>query len=148
MERNCDVIVKIFRISVLWSSFIIRIYFWNVRSVPVNIVARRTLLWVDARLNTYCGNWRCNIATEVAAFRFRTVLHTRSGRHNCPCPSYTVQNPRKTNTTVCEVPGPVHASEMRVNELAWLCYVVLYERAYSNTSTTVAWREVGSSISK
>lgn len=59
----------------------------------------------------------------AAASRFRMVSHTRSGRHNCPCPSYTAQNPRKTNTTVCEVLGPVRASEMRVNRLAWLYYV-------------------------
>lgn len=89
----------------------------------MNTVARRTPLWADARSNKYCGSWRCNIVIGAAASRFQMVLHTRSGRHNCPCPSYTAQNPQKTNTTVCEVLGPVRASEMRVNRLAWLYYV-------------------------
>lgn len=124
--------VKIFHVPVLWSFVSPRESIFQSRSAPANIVARRTPLWVGAQLNTCCASWRCNIATEAAAFRFRTVSHIRSGRHNCPCPSCTAQNPRKTNTTVCEVPGPVHASETGVNGPVWLCYVALfhlYERA-------------------
>lgn len=85
-----------------------------------------------------CGSLRCNIATEAAASRFRTVSRTRSGTHNCPCPSYTVQNLRKINTTVCEVPGPVRASETRVNGGPLHCA--------SLCNTTVESRERGGEV--
>lgn len=51
--------------------------------------------------------------TEVAASRSRMVSHIRSGKHNYLYPSYSAQNPRKTNTIVYEEPGLVRASEMR-----------------------------------
>lgn len=131
-------IVKIFHVLVFHEVDLLREFIFESRNAPVNIVARRTLLWVDARLNTYCENWQCNNATEAAASRFRTVSHTRSGRHNCPCPSYTAQTPRKTNTTVCEVPGPVRASEMRVNPGPFDCVTshctLVWARVYNNAT--------------
>jgi len=144
MKGN-NILVKIIHILVLWN--LLCEFIFESHIVPANITVRRTLLWVDVLLNTCCGNLQCNIATEAAAFRFRTVLHTRSGRHNCPCPSYTVQNPQKTNTTVCEVPDPVHASEMRINELIWLCYITLvWARACHDSRMRMG--KVKSSISR
>lgn len=121
--KETDNVVKIFHApNFFYEVHSLRWTIFESHSAPANIVARKTLLWVDVRLDMCYGNWQCNIATEAAASPFRTVSHTHSGRHNCPCPSYTVQNLRKTNTTVCEVPGPVRASKMRVNGFAWLCY--------------------------
>lgn len=126
-----------FHVLILQTLFITLFWiYFESHSPPENIVAQRTLLWVDAQSNMCCESWQCNIAIEAAASRFRTVSHTRLERHNCPCPSYTAQNPRKTNTTVCEVPGLVRASEMRVNGSAWLYYVV----SYVHTSARIALR--------
>lgn len=103
--------------------------------LPESRAAPRTLPWADGRSNKYYGSWRCNTGTVAVAFQSRTVSRTRLGRHNCPCPSCIVQNPRKTNTTVYVALGPVRVSAIRANGLGWLCHLLVSLRAlYSVTS--------------
>lgn len=95
--------------------------FTKLSRLPESKAGPMILLWVDDRSNKYYASWRCNTGTTAVAFQSRTALHTRLGKHNCPCPSCSVQSPRKTNTIVCVALGPARVAGIRANRLGWLC---------------------------